>query len=237
MTLLLAKSFFIQLSLGLGAFVPLVDTQQTGEGFAKLVAAVCLGASLAALVLMPGSPALWAAAASWAFVFARPRGRTLSPTVLVPYLVRMVSLAWALFGVHAGSFETSAFFLVSALLLGIVSFAMVLGHWYLVVPRMSEKPLRRALSILWVILVPKFLLAALALREGLGSLELFESVLLVMRLSWGYLAVGVMGVLVWRLVGMRSLQSATGILYAMTFLTLGGELAAGYVYLKTGLVL
>jgi len=59
--------------------------------------------------------------------------------------------------------------------------------------------------------------------------------ILLMRIGWGYLIIGIMSYFAWRLIKMRSIQSATGILYVMTFFIFTGELLSGYILFKYGL--
>ncbi len=70
-----------------------------------------------------------------------------------------------------------------------------------------------------------------------GEGYVFDLLILSMRVFWGYFGIFVMGFFSWKLVNMRALQSATGMLYAMTFFVLVGELVAGYIYFKTGFLL
>ena len=70
-----------------------------------------------------------------------------------------------------------------------------------------------------------------------GSGYAFNWLMLTMRVVWGYLIIAVMSYFAWRLVRMRSLQSATGILYAMTFFAIVGELISAFLYTNMGLAL
>ena len=66
---------------------------------------------------------------------------------------------------------------------------------------------------------------------------MFNWIMLLMRLGWGYLVIAIMGYYTWRLTKMRSIQSATGVLYVMTFFVFIGELIAGYYHFKYGISL
>jgi hypothetical protein len=123
---------------------------------------------------------------------------------------------------------------------------MLLGHWYLVVPKLSERPLKVALIFTWLIMLLKFLLTCTALvkdvgffLEGsrLGAGYMFNWIILAMRLAWGYLIIGIMSYFTWKLVKMRSIQSATGMLYVMTFFVFIGELISTFIFYKYGMYL
>jgi hypothetical protein len=66
------------------------------------------------------------------------------------------------------------FFFFSSTLLGISNFAMILGHYYLVVPKLSEEPLIYCLFIFW----------------GVLFLRLMSSLSILMTTGMPYLAEG-----------------------------------------------
>jgi hypothetical protein len=59
--------------------------------------------------------------------------------------------------------------------------------------------------------------------------------LLTMRVSFGYLVILGMSFFNWKLLKLRSIQSSTGILYAMTFFVFIGELVSTYIFFNYGL--
>ena len=71
----------------------------------------------------------------------------------------------------------------------------------------------------------------------MGAGYMFNWIVLVMRLTWGYLIIGIMSYFTWKLVKMRSIQSATGILYVMTFFVFIGELISTFFFYKYGMYL
>ena len=171
---------------------------------------------------------------------------------------RKSTLMWALYALqqwllicvlfaHAGQdLGTFAYELSSVLFLGLITYAMLLGHWYLVVPKLSERPLALAVNCIWALLGIKLAHTGLeawfspAYSQGLDSASgynpefSFNWLMLAMRMGWGYLIIGIMNYYTSRLVKMRSIQSATGVLYVMTFFVFVGELIAHYVFLKLG---
>ncbi len=65
----------------------------------------------------------------------------------------------------------------------------------------------------------------------------FNWLVISMRWLWGYVALAVLSAFAWRLCRMRSIQSATGVLYIMVFFVFVGELISGYLYFKHGLAI
>jgi hypothetical protein len=124
---------------------------------------------------------------------------------------------------------------LAALSLGSVNAAMLLGHWYLVTPRLSPLPLRR---MMWfavgalVLQAVAFVVALLAvpgnaLVGGLGWLT-------VLRLVVGILlpiGIAVMAILASR---GASLQASTGLLYIGLALVMAGAIAGASITYLTG---
>jgi hypothetical protein len=134
----------------------------------------------------------------------------------------------------------AVFLFSSTTFLGIITYAMTLGHWYLVVPKLSEKPLKTAAIFTWIILAIKISIMFFSShnkREFLDNADAFNFIILIMRILFGYAVVLVMSIFNWRLVGLRSIQSSTGVLYAMTFFVFIGELISGYLYFNYGLLI
>jgi hypothetical protein len=117
--------------------------------------------------------------------------------------------------------------LSSAWLVGSITTAMLLGHWYLTATAMPLLPLRR---------LNQFLLSAVALRAliaGIGLATCPEAIDDTTHLAWlairwvcglgGPLA---MGLAVPPILKYRNTQSATGVLFAGVILAFMGEMAA-----------
>jgi hypothetical protein len=128
------------------------------------------------------------------------------------------------------------------LLLGATNVAMILGHWYLVTPRLSFEHLERVSQIqlavvgLRIVLLLATLGALDTIDEKLansfipnlwavnGNLFFFE-----MRVPWGLVLPLVLGLLVFRCVKEKANQAATEMLYVMEISVLFGELFAAYL--------
>lgn len=116
--------------------------------------------------------------------------------------------------------------ILTSLALGAVSAAMLLGHWYLVTPRLSPAPLRRMMWLLLGALAVQaltFLLVAVLVSSGPLSGPLGW-------LTWLRLVVGILlpiGITVLALLASRaaSLQASTGLLYIGLALVMAGSIA------------
>jgi hypothetical protein len=124
---------------------------------------------------------------------------------------------------------------LAALALGAVTAAMLLGHWYLVTPKLSPAPLRR---MMW------FLIACLGLQAlafGVALLLVGDEALAggIGWLTWLRLAVGILlpiGITVLAMLASRaaSLQASTGLLYIGLALIMAGSIAGASITYLTG---
>ena len=233
-------------------FSIIASSKLTGAGFMKLATSVSGGSGLLALALhlryasfqSPQAIMLSVFLIASVIVYAFHRdGKNLLMWIL--WFIQIATTVLALNIFHNANIEHLLWAVSSAGLLGIVTYAMVLGHWYLVVPKLSEKPLVYATIVLWAIMAVKLCWSGFETVENADYFESgtmkgagysFNMLLLIMRAAWGYLVVGVMSFFAWRLIRMRSIQSATGMLYAMTFFVLVGELMAQFMFFKYGMM-
>ena len=161
-----------------------------------------------------------------------PRAWLAVATALVG-LAALVTLALA------GGTRSAALFagqiVIAALALGAVNAAMLLGHWYLVTPRLSPAPLRRMMWLLLGTLVLQglafgaslLLIGTDPLTGGLGWL------------TWLRLAVGVLLPIVATVLALiasraPSLQASTGLLYIGLALVMAGSIAGASISYITG---
>ncbi len=128
---------------------------------------------------------------------------------------------------------------------GSVLFAMLLAHWYLIEPRMPLEPLKRVLIVF--VATQLFILVSLAAviayhwtewttMDGglLRAFTLGNALFVFMRAFLGVLAPIGLAWMTWKTVEIRSIQSATGILYAAVVFVLFGETISIYLSLATG---
>jgi hypothetical protein len=135
--------------------------------------------------------------------------------------------------------------LSAALSVGGVLFAMLLAHWYLVEPRMPTAPLQRSLLLFGItevaILASLFGIVAYHWPQWTGmdgglvrAFTLGNALFVAMRTFLGVLAPIGLAWMTWKTVEIRSIQSATGILYAAVVFVLFGETICIYLSLATG---
>ncbi len=247
----LAEFFLISIGLGVGLFSFLADTKATGAGFLKVVAGLCGGSLILSLVLHltygaafdPLSRLYYIAIFACALTYFFHKDQK-SWFMWLLFAVQNLSLTLLLLWMNNGNHQQFLFVLTSILMLGSVTYAMVMGHWYLVTPKLSEKPLKYALYFSWAFLAIKLGWTVYGYLEApeffsemtaSGGGYAFNWMMLTMRIGWGYVVLGIMSIFAYRLVAMRSIQSATGMLYAMTFFVFVSELISNYMFLEYGL--
>ncbi len=129
--------------------------------------------------------------------------------------------------------------LVGALVVGAVSMGMILGHWYLVTPRLPEQPLREMTFLLLVAMGVQALLIIPALvlpRETIANAvetPILENPFFWMRIGGGLFFPMLLVYMAYDSSGVRAMQSATGLLYIAMALVLSGEvLAKGLLFVS-----
>ena len=140
---------------------------------------------------------------------------------------------------------TVASFLTSAAFLGGACTAMVLGHWYLVLPSMEVGYLQSIVKlhivtmVLRVLVVAAVVFVAIATWEpGLGPsfrryILSVAGIFFWQRVLFGLAGPALLSYLTWETAKIRSTQSATGILYVDFFTVVVGEVLAKYLLLAT----
>jgi len=138
-----------------------------------------------------------------------------------------------------------ASFVSSAALLGGACGAMILGHWYLVIPSMDVSHLQSitrlhigSMIVRIVIVVAAVFLAIASWQPGMGpSFERYVlssgGIFFWQRVLFGLVGPAVLSYLTWETAKIRSTQSATGILYVDFFAVVVGEVLAKYLLLST----
>lgn len=140
---------------------------------------------------------------------------------------------------------TVASFLTSAVLLGGACTAMILGHWYLILPSMQVSHLQSIVKvhiismILRVVVVAAaVLMAIMTWQPGLGPsfrhyITSSGGIFFWQRVLFGLFGPALLSYLTWETAKIRSTQSATGILYVDFFTVVVGEVLAKYLLLAT----
>jgi hypothetical protein len=247
------------------------------RGFYKSSASVYLAASLTTAIGLgllalrggasaagPGAASLWTASALWTlssvaiavYIYTlwtengllRSRAYALGLGLgLVALIANMMLLMPAGFGAVAGvAYALTA--ITSALVLGLVSGAMLFGHWYLIDLDMPVDYLRTYVRLLGVVLIAD--LVALGLAIGLpailGSLgataavhDLFASHLglLAVRLILGPIATIILVWMCWQTLKIPQTMAATGLLYIAVMSVLVGEMLGRFILFRTAIPL
>jgi hypothetical protein len=124
---------------------------------------------------------------------------------------------------------------LAALTLGAVTAAMLLGHWYLVTPKLSPTPLRR---MMWL-LIGCLLLQALTFAVAIASVGTDALAGGIGWLTWLRLGAGIVlpiAVVALAMLASRaaSLQASTGLLYIGLALVIAGSIAGASITYLTG---
>ncbi len=140
-------------------------------------------------------------------------------------------------------------FLSSAALLGGACTAMILGHWYLVIPSLEVSHLQSiakahiASMVVRCVVVGAAIFVAIATwQPGQGPsfrryIFSVAGIFFWQRVLFGLFGPAVLSYLTWETAKIRSTQSATGILYVDFFTVVVGEVLAKYLLLATGVPL
>jgi hypothetical protein len=247
------------------------------RGFYKSSASVYLAASLTTAIGLgllalrggasaagPGAASLWTASALWTlssvaiavYIYTLwtenglLRSRAYAAGLglgLVALIANMMLLMPAGFGAVAGvAYALTA--ITSALVLGLVSGAMLFGHWYLIDLDMPVDYLRTYVRLLGVVLIAD--LVALGLAIGLPAIlgstgataavhDLFASHLglLAVRLILGPIATIVLVWMCWQTLKIPQTMAATGLLYIAVMSVLVGEMLGRFILFRTAIPL
>ncbi len=170
--------------------------------------------------------------------------------LLATVLAGGLSMVTQAIGLTAGEMALSApltavSFFSSAALLGGACTAMILGHWYLVLPSMDVSLLQSivkfhigstvvrtavVVAVVWVALVSWQAPSGAGYSQYALSLD---GVFLWQRVLFGLGSPAVLSYLTWETAKIRATQSATGILYVDFFTVVVGEVLAKYLLLST----
>ncbi len=246
------------------------------RGFYKSSASVYLAAALVAaagLALLaarrgaheaPSTAALWTVAGGW-FVFCtilavylftlwsengwlRARTYTLALAMgLAAVIANTLVLEPEPFGIAAAiAYALTA--VTSSLVLGMVSGAMLFGHWYLIDPNLPVDYLRTFVRVLGLALVADLaalgltiaLLAIFGGTTGISAIQaLFDShpALLAARIALGPVATLVLTWMCWQTLKVPQTMAATGLLYIAVMSALVGEMLGRFILFRTAVPL
>ncbi len=243
--------FLFCLTFGIASAMALTSARQVTSGFFRVHLWVLLGVqTLAALALLAAPPRLYppwmhsgqfwlavtAAALSYlgAVIWMYERSRWGKAAIFAVAACGLAGMALSvLLRVPGEAAWHLAGRITSGWLLGTVTTAMLLGHWYLNTPTMKLEPLRRLIVLLAIAVVLRAVVSGAGLAIELGMHASAPSAswnrwLLFVSLRWlaGVFGVGLLTGLTWQTLKIPNTQSATGILYAAVTLAMIGELMA-----------
>ena len=162
---------------------------------------------------------------------------------LITLVTQAIDLAWA--RPLTTQALTIASFLRSSAFLGGACTAMILGHWYLVIPSMPVTHLQAIVKLHMASMVVRAAVVAAAVffaiatwQPGLGPsfrhyILSVSGVFFWQRVLFGLAGPALLSYLTWETAKIRSTQSATGILYVDFFTVVVGEVLAKYLLLAT----
>jgi hypothetical protein len=250
----MAESFLYSLAFGTFVWSFITPSHLTGVGFTKLVTSISGISFFLMLIVDLTFRSITSITLGLSFVI-------LALFVLFYFYHRDVrtKLMWGIFialnsllliyPLALGYEEMNAryFYILSSVgLLGITNYAMTLGHYYLVVPKLSERPLIVCLQLFWAIILIKIFWGGVEVarngqyfQEGtnLGEGFIFNWIIVSMRWLWGYAALFILSIFTYKLCKIRSIQSATGVLYIMVFFVFVGEMISYFFSHKLGIFL
>jgi protein NrfD len=143
---------------------------------------------------------------------------------------------------------TVASFLTSSVMLGGACTAMILGHWYLVIPSLQVSHLQSIVRVHIGSLVARIVVVGAAVWFALATgyaanpvvgptfrryILSVDGIFFWQRVMFGLAAPAVLSFLTWETAKIRSTQSATGILYVDFFTVVVGEVLTKYIVLAT----
>jgi protein NrfD len=139
-------------------------------------------------------------------------------------------------------------FLTSAAMLGGACTAMILGHWYLVIPSLQVSHLQSIVRVHIASMAARVVVVAAAVWLAIATsvpgqpdlrpsfrhyIMSVDGIFFWQRVLFGLAGPAVLSYLTWETAKIRSTQSATGILYVDFFTVVVGEVLAKYIVLAT----
>jgi hypothetical protein len=232
--------FTLRLAAGMVACLLLLPPKQINPRYFRTHFLTALGLAVVAFLFLPEGTSWWVkgplvAAAVAAFCGSVAFALENAPGGLALILIDAGLLLGSLLTLSLQSAPEAlgAWALVgdctSALFLGAVMSAMLMGHLYLIAPTMSLTPLFRLLGTAGVALLLRAAADGVALwcwteTHSFGKVGIDTLLWLPVRWLVGFAGPLALGWMAWHAARIRSTQSATGILYVVVILSFLGEL-------------
>jgi hypothetical protein len=214
-----------------GAFPPLVSPEIDPTGVLWYAAERALTLAFVALL---GVYLIVLRIESW-----RGLARVLGPVVPLVGLAGLWSAALVDASAQLLGVGAPLAVLAGAVALGAGLVGLSLGHWYLVTPTLSVRPLVEVTflglgAVVFQIVLQPLLLFLPGVPAGARDALVNEYLVFYgVRVVFGLLVPIIALFMTWRTVRIRSLDSATGLLYIVAALILAGEIAARTLYFMT----
>lgn len=248
----LLAEFCLRLASGLACMMVFTSSRAVGVQFYRTIMLLVLGLSVVGLLFgswpmrIAGLMYLPSAVLTFVGFIVWTLGRVTAGRLITVSLFFCTSIAmivacastkmsgWLERLIGAGELVTSA------LLLGSMMTAMLLGHSYLIAPTMSIEPLKRLVIWIGVSVVGRAVFAGLSLMVSNqdGTITALDDSwwwsLFTARWVVGLVGPAVIAWMVWQTARIRATQAATGILYAGVILTFFGELVSQLLNNHTG---
>jgi hypothetical protein len=166
--------------------------------------------------------------------------RVLGPVVPLIGLGGLWAAALVNASPQLGGLGTPLAVLAGALALGAALAGLSLGHWYLVSPTLSVRPLIEltflclGALVVQIVLVPLLLFVPGLPRDRVNLLFTDYLLFFGVRVIFGLVVPLAATIMTWRTARIRSLDSATGLLYIVAALILAGEIASRTLAAMTG---
>lgn len=260
MTFSLSESFYLflfLLSAGTFMYIPIVDSKLTGAAHSTLVSYVCAVSSAISYLGLGFSSSYFSLPHVLVlvhmlllFIVGYVHRDERSVAIYLLYIISMILFVFFILALKI-SIRDSLFLILSGATLGVINYTMILGHYYLVVPKLTVKPLLNALKIYWGLFLLKIfllypfsnvvelwkLLFSIFFTEtvyGAPSVDIsLISLFLFQQLSC-YVALPILSIFSYKLCLIRSTQSATGLFYVMVFFALISEMLSVYFFMTKG---
>jgi hypothetical protein len=239
--------FFIKLAVGLLPWLSLISIKDTGKSFFRLLIFLS-GASAILSLMLHFSKECWIlavfAGVVWILYFAL--GRFEISRMSLSILSVFVLGGAGLFSLNPDQLEFSKGnvflnFFSGSLLMGSALMSMILGHWYLIKPRLSFHYLKRSILIFLGLLILRMVLIVFTVFISSGSFQSLirktGEMLFLTRFLWGGALPLLFLFFAYQCAQVHSNRSATGILYFTTGSIFMGELMADYLTLMSGIPL
>lgn len=255
-------AFFLLLEVAGGGVIALVWVHLRGEvprGFTRFTGACLLVCAVLAIWLRSSFPppaadlspeaALWFQAeriltfvfvAVFAVYLILPAARVLGFLAPLLALASLWAASLVVSSPQLGGFGVPLAVLAGAIALGSAATGLSLGHWYLVSPSLAVQPLIRltflclGAVVAQIVLLPLLLFGPGADPASVQRMLGDDGLFLGVRIVFGLLVPLGAVLMTWRTARIRSLDSATGLLYIVAALILAGEIAARTLFFMTG---